>query len=329
MKRLLLLLFVSSAAFAAGTTQQPMIEIVSANDTSVTYRELIPERVALDPVAGLYHQRGCPSIKANMQWAAPAMATLRRLSPHSCVNPAKGAEYETKTEKRAPRNPNLISVLYLGNSPVFYNEVPRMTTATGARESKPLFDDSVTRSGVTLEQLWNTTASLKKLWLEHWDYVVVQGGGGGVGPTNRAAEFNAYLDRFAEQIAKSGAQALYYMPWRENMNQQYIDASIAAAHRTRMRIAPVAIAWDALVKARTFERLDWDGVHQDARGAYLIAVTIYAAIYNKPAHGAPHDFAGFAVKGEVYDDALRAQEITDAQARWIQDAAWVALQKTK
>ncbi|HEX2832096.1 MAG TPA: hypothetical protein VHW00_03725 [Thermoanaerobaculia bacterium] len=329
MKRILLLLCLSTAAFAAGTKQTPLIEIVAANDTTVTYRELLPERIALDPDAALYHYAGCPNIKPHMQWAAPAMATLRGFRRHACTNATKGPQYETKTETRRPRNPKLISVLYLGNSLVYYNEVPRMTSAIGAREPTPLFVDAVTRSGVTLEQLWFTTVALKKLWLEHWDYVVVQGGGGGVGPTNRADEFNLYLNRFADEVRKSGAQPLYYMPWRMNPNQAYIDASIAAAKRARMRIAPVAVAWADLVNARRFERLDRDGVHQDARGAYLIAVTVYSTIYNKPAYGAPHDFAHLAVRDEVYDDALREQEITDVHAKLMQDAAWRAIEKIR
>ncbi|HEX7833173.1 MAG TPA: hypothetical protein VF787_26190, partial [Thermoanaerobaculia bacterium] len=67
MKRLLLLCFAATAAFGAGSPATPMIEIVSATDTSVTYRELQPTRVALDPASGVFHYKGCPLITAKMQ----------------------------------------------------------------------------------------------------------------------------------------------------------------------------------------------------------------------------------------------------------------------
>lgn len=328
MKRLLLLCFVATAALGAGSPAHPMIEIVSATDTSVTYRELQPMRVALDPVNGVFHYKGCPLITAKMQWTSPAAGTLHKLKPHDACAKNAGPEYVTKTEKRIPRDPNHIAVLYLGNSLVYYNEVPGITSALGKNEKRPLRVDAVTRSGVSLKQLWETTPALKKLWLEHWDYVVLQGGGGGVGPVNRAEEFNKYFAMFNEQVRKSGAEPLMYMVWRQRLDK-HNEASIESARRLKMRIAPVGIAWDELVNAKRFERLDQDGVHPDARGAYLVAVTVYSTIYNKPAYGAPHDFAYLAASGEVYDDALREQTINETQARFIQDAAWRAVQKVR
>ncbi|HEX7833347.1 MAG TPA: hypothetical protein VF787_27100 [Thermoanaerobaculia bacterium] len=328
MKRLLLLCFAATAAFGAGSPATPMIEIVSATDTSVTYRELQPTRVALDPAGGVFHYKGCPLITAKMQWASPAAGTLHKLTPHAACAKNAGPEYATKTEKRIPRDPNHIAVLYLGNSLVYYNEVPGITSALGKNEKRSLRVDSVTRSGVSLKQLWETTPALKKLWLEHWDYVVLQGGGGGVGPVNRAEEFNTYLAKFNEQVRNSGAEPLFYMVWRQRL-PNHNEASIESARRLKMRIAPVGVAWDDLVSTKRFERLDQDGVHPDARGAYLVAVTVYSTIYNKPAFGAPHDFAYLAASGEVYDDALREQTINETQARFIQDAAWRAVQKVR
>jgi hypothetical protein len=328
MKRLLLLCYAATAVFGAGSKTTPMIEIVSASDTSVTYRELQPTRVALDPAAGVFHYKGCPFINAKMQWTSPAAGTLHGLKPHACAKNA-APEYGTRTEKRVPRDPNHIAVLYLGNSLVYYNEVPAITSALGKHEKRPLRVDSVTRSGVTLQQLWDTTPALKKLWLEHWDYVVLQGGGGGVGPINRADEFNTYLAMFNEQVRKSGAEPLLYMVWRQRISPKHNDASIESAKKLKMRVAPVGLAWDDLVNTKRFERLDRDGVHPDARGAYLVAVTIYSTIYNKPAYGAPHDFAYLAASEEVYDDALREQTINDVQAKFIQDAAWRAVQKVR
>ena len=76
------------ALFFAVSSLRPTIEIISANDTTVVYRE--------------FHH----------------------------------GSYETHTEKRAPRDPALIAVLFLGNSLTYFNEMPRVTSALGARENR-------------------------------------------------------------------------------------------------------------------------------------------------------------------------------------------------
>jgi hypothetical protein len=297
------------------------VEIVSADDTSVTYRELQPLRVAI--VGDLYHRKGCAAAPANAEWIAQAAATLRRLQPHSC---AVGAppEYVTRTEKRAPRDPHLISILFLGNSLTYYNEIPGMTRAIGAREKRPLRVESVTRSGITLENLWKDTDARKRLWLDHWDYVVLQGGAGGANPLYNPGPFQQYLELLAEDARKSGAEPLFYLVWRPEQPANYESTALAAAKRAHLRVVPAGIAWFDLIRHGRFPRLDVDGLHPDAFGAYLVACTVYSTIYGKPAHGAPHDFRNLAMRDELYDKALREQTIDADAARALQDAAWRA-----
>ncbi len=300
-------------------------EIVSGSATSVTYREQLPLRVAADVAAGLYHAKGCPDVNPHMQWIPPAAATLRKLIPHACAVKLE-PEFVTRTEPRKPRDPNVISLLFLGNSLVYFNEIPRMTAAIAARERRPLRVEAVTRSGATLEQLRLDTEAPRKVWLEQWDYVVVQGGAGSAGPLNNAANFNRSLSAWAADIRKSGAEPLFYTVWRSGPQPaEYLAASKKAAESVRMRIIPAGNAWYDLVGRGRFRRLDRDGTHPDALGAYLVACTVYSTIYNKPAHGAPFHLRHLASPSENYDDALRTQTITAEDARALQDAAWNAV----
>jgi hypothetical protein len=63
------------------------------------------------------------------------------------------------------------------------------------------------------------------------------------------------------------------------------------------------------------------------RGSFLLALALIAthALAAGKIEIAPHDFAHLAVRGEVYDDALREQRLTPEDARAIQDAAWWAV----
>ncbi|MFL6247217.1 MAG: hypothetical protein ACJ74H_14390 [Thermoanaerobaculia bacterium] len=304
------------------------IEIVSGDAKSVTYREIVPARVAVDPAQGIYHRKGCPAIRPNMQWLAPAAATLRGLKAHAC-QVAAGAENATHTAARQARDANAISVLFLGNSLTYYNEISRMTEEIGAREKRPLRVDAVTRSGATLEQLWNETDARKKLWLRQWDYVVLQGGAGMANPLQNVAEFDRYLALFAADVRKSGAVPLFYLVWRPGSPAHYERAALEAAGRAQLNVIPAGIAVRDLLRRGRFERLDIDGLHPDAFGAYLVACSVYSTIYGKPAHGAPRDFRHLAARNEVYDDALRTQTIDAEDARALQDAAWAAVQRMK
>lgn len=308
--------------------REPRVVIVSGDDRSVTYREVMPARVAAHPEQGLYHRKGCPAIRPDMQWLAPAAATLKGMKEHACPVP-RGAEYATHTGPRPARDPNVVSVLFLGNSLTYYNEIPRMTAEIGAREKRPLRVDAVTRSGVTLEQLWNDTDARKKLWLRHWDYVVLQGGAGMAHPLHNADQFQRSLDLFAEDVRKSGAVPLYYLVWRPSQPANYEQAALDIAKRARLKVIPAGIAWLDLVRRGRFQRLDIDGLHPDALGAYLVACSVYSTIYGKPAHGAPRDFRHLAARNEVYDDGLRTQTINAEDARALQDAAWAAVRQLR
>jgi hypothetical protein len=322
---LALLFVVTTPLFA---DREPRIVIVSGDDRSVTWRELVPARVAADPDRGVYHRTGCPAIRPDMQWIAPAAATLRTLTAHGCPVPDT-PEWATHTEKRHARDPHVISVLFLGNSLTYYNEIPGTTSAMAAREKRPLLVDAVTRSGVTLEQLWADTAALKRIWQDHWDYVVVQGGAGSAGPLFHADVYNRYLTRFADEIRKSGATPLFYQVWSLQTPAEHEAASLVAAKKNRMRVVPAGSAWHELIRNGRFKRLDRDLVHPDALGAYLVACSVYSTIYDKPAHGTPHDFRQLAVSHEVSDDALREQTIDAEDTRALQDAAWRAVQRMK
>src|SRR5688572_19301112 len=88
------------------------IIIVSGDDSSVTLRERLPDRVFLDSASSVYHYAGCPAIQRDMQRSATAAATLRGFRPH-CPSLRK-ADYVTSTHARPPRDPRVISLLFLG-----------------------------------------------------------------------------------------------------------------------------------------------------------------------------------------------------------------------
>jgi hypothetical protein len=289
----------------------PRIEIVAANDSSVTYRELVPLRISLDPESRTFHYDGCPEIRPGMQTVSPAAATLLKYREHSCVTLRK-SEYAQHTEERAPHDPRLISVLFVGNSLTYFNEMPRMTARLGAKQNPPMLVESVTQSGASLEDLWFRTDAVKRIWQSHWDYVIIQERSGRAA-MDRGELFHEYLRKFADEARKSGAKPLLFMTWYPG-NEEFFKA---AARRANAGLLPVGKAWQP--------EFDWDGIHPNLAGSYLIACSVYSVIYNKPAIAVPFDFRDLAVKNEFYDAPLLRQTLSEEQAKAIQAAAWNAV----
>ena len=127
-----------------------------------------------------------------------------------------------------------------------------------------------------------------------------------------------------KQPRRRGARVLLYETWdpgHETANEE-LFARVAAA--AGARVVPVGAAWHDLLAAGDFATLEWDGTHPDLYGSYLVACSMYAAIYDKPPFGLPFAFPGLAAADEAYDEALRTQRLDAEQARILQRAAWAA-----
>ena len=285
----------------------PRIEVVAANDTTVTWREVLPRRVALDPNTRLYHFKSCPQVRAGEEWVSPAAATLRGFRQHCSGND----EFETRTEARVPRDRAHIAVLFIGNSLTYFNEMPKMTSAIASREIRPLLVDQVTMSGATLEDLWFHSEAARRIWQEHWDYVILQERSGRAA-IDRGPMFYLYLRMFADEARKSGAEPVLFMTWYPGNE----DFFVSAAARYHLRLLPVGRAWKS--------EYAWDDAHPNLFGSYLIACSVYAMVYNKPPIGLRFDFRNLANKNEFYDAPLVEQTMNQEQANAIGRAAWRA-----
>jgi len=178
-------------------------------------------------------------------------------------------DYALHVEKRVPRDPRLISVLFLGNSLTYFNDMPRMTAQIGAKENPPLFVDFVTMSGASLEDLWFRTDAIKRIWQLHWDYVIIQERGGRAA-MDRGEMFHKYLGMFACAAHMSGAKPVLFMTWYPG-NENFFRA---AAQRAHTLLLPVGLHWR--------QDFDLDGTHPNIAGSQMIACSVYTMIYKKP-----------------------------------------------
>lgn len=85
--------------------------------------------------------------------------------------------HEVTIPYQAPAGAPTLHVFFLGNSYTFFNSLPQMVGAVAASDSANPVDiqtDSGTKSGGTLEDLWDDSGIREQFKGPHWDYLILQ-----------------------------------------------------------------------------------------------------------------------------------------------------------
>ena len=207
-----------------------------------------------------------------------------------------------------------ISVLFIGNSLTYYNDLPKMVAALAkADKQRPLHHERETPGGCTFEKHWKDGKALAKIQSRKWDYVVLQDNS--QGPLTKRASMFDHAKKFDAEIKKQGAKTLLYMTWALQ-NKPEDQAAISKAYldlstELKCPVAPVGNAWESALKVEKKPALHIaDKKHPTATGTYLAACVIYATIYGRNPEGLPGSIG----------------KLTDEEARPLQVIAWKAVQ---
>lgn len=210
-----------------------------------------------------------------------------------------GASAAAAQEKGAAPAKQL-RVLFVGNSQIYYNDLPRMVEALAesAPEDRPRTRaDSFVSGGASLEGLWNRGtgkgAPRAKIAEEKWDYVVLQE------LFNAKPEsFNRYAPLFHELIRRNGSRTVLFCT--ASMSQLYPkgfqelhDMHVAMGKKLKVPVAAAGKAWLACWgdKPSPEQRLalyDRDKAHPGKKGSYVYACTVYAALTGYSPLGLTH-----------------------------------------
>lgn len=194
------------------------------------------------------------------------------------------ASAENQSRERKGASPDGVTVLFIGNSFTFVNDLPRMLTEL-SRSSAGLRirAETVTYPGASLRVHWNQGRALQAIRRQKWDFVVLQEQS--TAPIDDRAGMYEYARQFDAEIRKTGATTIFFVTWayrdrpqmQAELNRAYIDLS----NELHARIAPVGPAWQiALERAPALVLHAQDGSHPTATGTYLAACVFYQVILN-------------------------------------------------
>ena len=222
------------------------------------------------------------------------------------------------------RSSSPLRILFLGNSLMYYNDMPGIFAALAGAAGKNVCVDSVTKGSATMAQFADRSteigaAALEKLTEKRWDYVITE-------PSRRItpdedtvlrAETAAagFIKKLAEE---AGAELLFYDVWGNNDGKLGVfrvtsgsatektgSRSIARAehtafmHRVNFRIAkdiggvrliPAGPAFEkAMETAPGLNLYHTDNRHPSPAGSYLAACAVYNVIFKERTTGISYD----------------------------------------
>lgn len=201
-----------------------------------------------------------------------------------------------------------ISVLFIGNSYTYVNDLPGTLEALAANLGKEITVDSKTNGGYTFQNHTTDPLTYSKIHSKPWDVVVIQGQS--QEPSFPDAQVNSQTLPYALQLsdsiwaANSCGNVMYYMTWgRQNGDSQWSEINTFEKMNTRLynaymrmadssdraMVSPVGRAW-AYVRANHpgINLYNADQSHPSAEGTYLAACTFYASLFRQSPAGSTY-----------------------------------------
>jgi hypothetical protein len=218
-----------------------------------------------------------------------------------------------------PRPPR--SVLIVGNSRTYYNDMPAMVRdiADSAQSPTKFQIQTAAYPGAYFKDHWSNRRT-RRLLDEHWDDVVFQGASGEQWREEELASFLDFGGRLAREARSGSRSAHLIVNWayepqlyeKSGWNRSAHLAKIRAGHRRLSQEAGlwrvnVAGAWEMVRRDHPHIRLTSDGNHPTLAGSYLYALAVYAHL-----SAGPVQQVTFVPDGLAPDDAQAIRDAVDS-----------------
>lgn len=231
------------------------------------------------------------------------------------------ATVASQEKEAAPPKP--LRVLFVGNSQIYYNDLPRIleALAESAPKDRPRIRAEVAvAGGASLESHWKRGTGKgtprSRINEEKWDYVILQ-----EIYFAKPDTFTTHARLFHDLIRKSGARTVLLST--ASVSQLYPKGfqelhamHIALGKEMKVPVAAAGNAWlafwgDNPTPEQRLALYDPDKAHPGKKGSYIYACTLYPILTGESPVGLTHRIPKQA-----------ENTITPAEAKQFQEAAW-------
>lgn len=191
------------------------------------------------------------------------------------------------------------SILIVGNSRTFQNDMPAMlrAIADSAGDPSKFQVESSTYGGATFKTHWNKKRT-RQLLAAGWDDVVLQPESGAQTWQQGNDEFLSYGPKLSAAAKLSAGRPRLVVGWPYDSKvydeESYVEAGFGRSEHLRLiremhaKLASdanlgrinVAGPWEAVRLSHPSIKLTSDGNHPTSAGSYLYALTVYAQLSN-------------------------------------------------
>ena len=181
-------------------------------------------------------------------------------------------------------------VVFIGNSYLYYNDIPGIVQALAdSAKGEKLSVAVVAGADLALIDHWNEGTARRVIADGGMKWVVLQQGPSSVEVNRDTLRIATRL--FGDAIARVNARPALFSAWptasrREDFPRAIESYTLAAADVDGL-LLPVAAAWVAAWDKTPELTLYADPLHPSVEGAYLSALVVYAQLFGKTPKGLP------------------------------------------
>lgn len=174
------------------------------------------------------------------------------------------------------------SILFVGNSLTYSNDLPRMVEKIGKTAGIKLKTRCLCFPNYGLEDHWTEGKVSKLIEKEEFDFVVFQ-----QGPSSQAYGRSSLIDfggRITELAESHDTKAAYFMVW-PSLQYYHTFAGVIknhsdAAKQSGAMLIPAGEHWKAYREVEGLDNLYGpDGFHPSKTGSFLAALTIISTLF--------------------------------------------------
>ena len=228
------------------------------------------------------------------------------------------------TKVSANNNRDTLRVLFVGNSYIFFNNLPQMVSLISDNMNTKLICKQSTYGGATLGDHWNSRKGIRTRAIieqEKFDIVILQDNS--MWPLEHADSVLMIGKLFCDLIKSKKATPYIYNTWSRQATPQtqtaINKAYEALALQTQAVLVPVGSVWaEAKVQKPNVELYMSDGSHPSWHGTFLTALCFvkkitgslparYTPFYNYPAMDKENIFLMWVPQDDVlfYDKLVK------------------------
>lgn len=178
-----------------------------------------------------------------------------------------------------------IRVLFVGNSFIYYYNLPQVVMAMAESQGKEIITRQSTVGGSNLGQHWRQergTRTMNLLENETWDYVVFNNHS--TSPIDSEEEFFEYGRKFAELVKSKGAQPVFMQTWAYKSNP-LMQPTLTAAYtklveETGSQMVPAGVLFQQVRQWRPDLNMFADDKHPSSNATYMLGLAFYRFFTN-------------------------------------------------